>query len=112
MVHDNINRIKKVFPDLYIDTDSENFQVKMKSPWLGCQLCPFVNKDQVCVTPNKIPNYADRDFIITNKLTGETLEVNLLIPHLIYYHHFYEGHVPHRISPTKLINFFGLSKEV
>lgn len=113
MLHDQVDYIKEKFPDMYIDIHIENFQVKRESSWCGSQLCPFVNKfNKICVRPNPIPNYAAVDYSITNKLTKETLKVNLLFAHLIYCHHFYEGHVEHRISPTKLIDFFGLKRPI
>ncbi len=106
-----LNQIKQNFPDLYVDIDLENYHVERGSPWLGSQRCPFADKRKLkCVTDCQIPNYSCIDFTITNKTTGESLKINPLIAHLIYYHHFYQGNVPHRFSPEKLIEFFNIKK--
>lgn len=43
------------------------------------------------------------DYTITNKNNGLTMQISSLMPHLIYYHHFYEGNVSNRVDPVLLI---------
>lgn len=106
MIHDQIQEKR---PELYIDVNVENYFVKQESPWCGSQRCPFADKRTLkCVDNCQIPNYAHVDFTITNKTTGKTIKLNFLIAHLIYYHHFYQGNVPHRFSPEELIDFFNI----
>jgi hypothetical protein len=105
--HSKIDMIKEKYPELYIDVNIDNYDVKRGSRYCGSQKCPFVNRrTSMCVPSRAISNFADMNYTITNKTTGKVLKVNDLIIHLIYYHHFYQGNVPHRRSPEELITFF------
>lgn len=106
-----LNQIKEKFPELYVDINLDNYHVERGDVYLGSQRCPFADKRTLkCIHDCQIPNYSNVDFTITNKITGESLKINPLIAHLIYYHHFYQGDIPHRFSPEKLIEFFNIKK--
>jgi hypothetical protein len=52
------------------------------------------------------------DFIVTNKKNNETIKFSALMPHMIFYHHFYEGNVPNRVDPEKLIKLFEIEPKL
>jgi hypothetical protein len=62
----------------------------------GYQDCPFVDADGV-VCPDI--NHADYDFSLINIRMQRFLAFPGLAIHLIREHHFFEGHVPHRVDP-------------
>ena len=103
--------IPREFIDTYIghqfENKSSNFLVMMNS-YLGSQVCPFKSKDDSKYYGYE---YGNKDYIIKNKTTGRVLEYSSLLPHMIRYHHFFEGSVHHRIDPSEIIDFFGITPE-
>ena len=73
--------------------------------YMGYQACPFWKADDhapggglaCCGT-------GAGDYTIVNENTGKRIVMSDLMPHLILFHHFYEGTVPHRTSPKHLID--------
>lgn len=103
------DQVKEKFPEYFIEVNTDDYIVKRKSPYCGSQRCPFMDMHSLkCNMNTRLTNYAYVDYVITKKSTGEILETNSLMPHMYYDHHFYEGTVPHRQSPKKLIKFFNI----
>ena len=77
--------------------------------YMGYQGCPFwkegiINEDgqsKEIIFPCHARS--DGDHTITNNMLGKTIQASQLLPHLILYHHFYEGNVAYRIPPEELI---------
>jgi len=102
--------LKEKCPKMYQEIDVSNYEITVKS-MPGCQYCPFVHPKIFECGYDFIAPYAGEDYLITNKKTGKQLKINTLNLHLIYHHHFYEGNVPHRVSPQTLIELFELKKQ-
>jgi len=85
-----------------------NLKVTMDGPYLGAQECPFQNMD----LDNKYHGslYGSIDITVTNTILNETFSFNTLLIHMIEQHGFFEGSVPHRVDPEKVIRILNLYK--
>lgn len=89
-------------------------QVTVGQPTICSQYCPFSppGADDECGPlnePKDACGQGNRDVTITNTRTDEQMSFSALLPHLIRDHHFFEGSVPHRLAPEKIIRFLGLT---
>jgi hypothetical protein len=72
------------------------------------QYCPFTHVPHKYRPGKKTHIYDACDqnchtYTITNLINGKTITFSGLLPHLIRDHHFFEGNVPHRLDPLKII---------
>jgi hypothetical protein len=79
------------------------FKIECKK-WLGCQRCAF---QPITCEEYFGCEYGSSDYTITSE-QGEVFRFGTLLIHLIHDHHFFEGSVPYRVCPEKLITFFDL----
>ena len=98
-----------------IGVDPSTLAVKIDR-FMGDQGCPFW-KDNVPFTDDKGEAKLGHsmhscrggvDYTVTKTTTDGhpvTLTFGAILPSLIYHHGFYEGSVPHRVDPAKLIEF-------
>jgi len=106
--------------------DTDAFDVA-ETVWCGYQKCPFIAHTPVKLVVNGVEktqvmigscghqppaSSAGTDYKATNKKTSESFTFSGLMPHLIYFHHFYEGTVPHRLDPETVIRVLGLTSEM
>jgi len=75
--------------------------------YMGSQECPFERLEKW--DEYKQAN-GSSDYYITNKTLGKTLFMAELHPHLIKYHHFFEGHTKYRLEPVAAMELLGLIK--
>lgn len=101
------DEIKEKMTNLFILMNKSNFKVDA-SEYLGAQVCPFADYNTLKCHNCVLPNRANMDFVITKLSNGDKLKISSLMPHLYYDHHFFEGNVPNRIEPSRLIDFFEL----
>lgn len=78
--------------------------------YMGAQQCPFQNYG----IDGRYHGYSygDSDIVITNTDTGEKIEFNTLLPHMIKQHSFFEGSVSHRLEPEKVIRVLNIQPGV
>lgn len=102
---DIIDSIRERCPELYVDVDTTNYDVVSYAS--NHEFCPFIDTTtRRCVDSHTIPNYSNKNFIITNLTTGARLNIDMLLIHLIYHHHFYQ--ISYKISPVDLMQFLDL----
>ncbi|MDQ5972056.1 MAG: hypothetical protein QG553_215 [Patescibacteria group bacterium] len=68
--------------------------------WMGSQTSPFGDEG----------HGASYDVCAQRLTDGKTLSFSALIPKMIAAYGFYEGDTSYRVSPTSIIDFFGLKK--
>ncbi len=79
-----------------------------KKTWAGNQGCPFWKEvpsgdDGKEMTHVYCRGRGGVDYTITNTKLGLSKRVSALLPHLIFFHHFYEGDTEYRVSPEEFV---------
>lgn len=92
------------------------FIVASQEPCMGFQYCPFSPEDDSKASGpstryDKVCPGTNQDFTITNQQSGASIRFSGLLPHLIGAHHFFLGHVPHRLDPQRVIEVLELPRE-
>jgi hypothetical protein len=73
--------------------------------YCGWQMCPF---EDLPPWQDVKQGKSDSDFQITNKNNNCTVFLSELHPHLIEYHHFFEGNTEYRLEPKQIIELLEL----
>lgn len=107
---------EKGYTKLGANTDARlidnTYLVTRSSSW-GYQNCPFRSpKDKNGILFGRALTGGGDDYWVYDLNTKESLEFNDLHIHMIEEHGFFEGSVPYRLDPIKVINFFQIKPNI
>jgi hypothetical protein len=66
----------------------------------GGEICPFHPKEDKL---HQGIGYGSSEYFIKNMKNGKSIKFSSLLPHMIQYHSFFEGHVTYRLNPQDVV---------